>query len=112
MGLFRPLCVEVGGFSTNSELSILAGVFPFLRGLEEVGLLGVEETASGIFCLLDWRAEEPGSTLLGLFSVMADFRFRDGDIVGGVEVSATGRAAGGAAAAEVAIDGGAEGWAA
>jgi uncharacterized membrane protein len=51
----------------------------------------VEGTASGIFCLLDRRPEDPDdNALLGLFSVASPFRLREAGVA---EVAVVGTSA-------------------
>lgn len=80
--------MEREGKETYSELSISAGAFPFLRGLEASDVAGAEgrfSAVSGIFCLLDRRPEGPGcGTVGGLLSWKEAFRFRvSGEVAGG-----------------------------
>jgi len=73
---------------TYSGLSISSVGFAFRLALGAGWwfLLLVEgETASGIFCLLDRRPEDPegGNASLGLFSAASPFRLREDGVVEG-----------------------------
>lgn len=62
--------------------------FAFRRDLDVVWLLLLVfggGTASGIFCLLDRRPEDPegGNASLGLFSAASPFRLREDGVVEG-----------------------------
>jgi hypothetical protein len=74
-------------------MSISTAGFPFRRDLGAdwwLLLVAGGEMASGIFCLLDRRPEDPvGKALLGLFSTERPFRLReDGVAEGAVGTSA------------------------
>lgn len=100
--------------STHSGLSIAAGAFPLVRDPEGIGVYRSEDAvASGIFCLLDRRPEDPDCEVVGGLVPFAEaFRLR-ADGVAAVEVLVVLEIVAGAADGSAgAVLGTAEGWAA